>query len=36
MYGRESPWKHIPAGRLAAWGRKPWLAFTLGSRFRKP
>ena len=35
MYGRESQWKHIPAG-LAAWGRKPWLAFTLGSRFRKP
>jgi uncharacterized protein (TIGR03083 family) len=36
MYGRESQWKHIPAGRMAAWGRKPWLAFTLGSRFRKP
>lgn len=36
MYGRESQWKHIPAGRLAAWGRKPWLAFTLASRFRKP
>jgi uncharacterized protein (TIGR03083 family) len=36
MYGRESQWKHIPAGRLAAWGRRPWLAFTLSSRFRKP
>ncbi len=36
MYGRESQWKHIPVGRLVAWGRKPWLAFTLGSRFRRP
>ncbi len=36
MYGRESQWKLIATGRLAAWGRKPWLAFTLISRFRKP
>lgn len=36
MYGREPQWKLIATGRLAAWGRKPWLAFTLTSRFRKP
>jgi uncharacterized protein (TIGR03083 family) len=36
MYKRDSQWPHIAAGRLAAWGRKPWLAFTLGRRFRNP
>ena len=36
MYGREPQWKLIATGRLAAWGRKPWLAFTLGSRFQRP
>jgi uncharacterized protein (TIGR03083 family) len=36
MYGRESQWRHIPAGRLVAWGRKPWLALTLSSRFLRP
>jgi uncharacterized protein (TIGR03083 family) len=36
MYRRESQWKHILGGRLAAWGRRPWLALTLTSRFRKP
>ena len=36
MYRRESQWKHISAGRLVAWGHKPWLAFTLVSRFHRP
>jgi len=36
MYRRESQWKHILVGRLAAWGRKPWLAPTLISRFHAP
>jgi hypothetical protein len=31
----ESQWKLIATGRLAAWGR-PWLAFTLRSRFHNP
>jgi uncharacterized protein (TIGR03083 family) len=36
VYTRESQWKHIATGRLTAWGRRPWLAFTLTSRFHKP
>jgi len=33
---RESPWKHIARGRLAAWGRRPWLALSLVDRFHTP
>lgn len=36
FYARESQWKHIATGRMLAWGRKPWLALTLTSRFHKP
>lgn len=36
LYGRESQWKHITKGRLVAWGRRPWLAFTLADRFHTP
>jgi SCP-2 sterol transfer family len=36
VYARESQWKHIATGRLTAWGGRPWLAFTLTSRFHKP
>jgi uncharacterized protein (TIGR03083 family) len=36
MYAREPQWKYIATGRLIAWGRKPWLALTLGNRFQKP
>jgi uncharacterized protein (TIGR03083 family) len=36
LYARESQWKHIATGRMLAWGRKPWLALTLTSRFHKP
>ncbi len=36
MYAREPQWKYIATGRLIAWGRKPWLALTLGGRFQKP
>jgi uncharacterized protein (TIGR03083 family) len=35
-YRRESQWKHIATGRMLAWGRKPWLALTLPSRFHEP
>jgi uncharacterized protein (TIGR03083 family) len=36
IYTRESQWKLIATGQLAAWGRRPWLAFTLRSRFHTP
>jgi uncharacterized protein (TIGR03083 family) len=36
FYGRESQWKHIARGKLVAWGRRPWLAFTLADRFHTP
>lgn len=36
IYAREPQWKLITTGRLAAWGRRPWLAFTLRSRFHTP
>jgi Mycothiol maleylpyruvate isomerase N-terminal domain len=36
LYRRESQWRHIAAGRMVAWGRRPWLALTLTSRFHKP
>jgi uncharacterized protein (TIGR03083 family) len=35
-YAREPQCKHIATGRMLAWGRKPWLALTLPSRFHKP
>jgi uncharacterized protein (TIGR03083 family) len=35
-YRREPQWKHIATGRIAAWGRRPWLALTLPSRFHTP
>jgi hypothetical protein len=33
LYGRESQWPAVLRGRLVAFGRKPWLAFGLSSRF---
>ena len=36
FYGRETQWKQIATGRMLAWGRKPWLALTLTSRFHSP
>jgi uncharacterized protein (TIGR03083 family) len=36
FYGRQSQWPHIARGRLLAWGRRPWLAFTLADRFHNP
>ena len=36
MCERESPLKLIASGGLAAWRRKPWLAFTFVSRLREP
>jgi hypothetical protein len=35
-YRREPQWKHIATGRMLAWGRRPWLAPTLVSRFHAP
>ena len=36
FYRRQSQWPHIARGHLLAWGRRPWLAFTLANRFHKP
>jgi hypothetical protein len=36
LYRRQSQWRHIAAGRLLAWGRKPWLAPTFAGRFQQP
>lgn len=36
FYRRQSQWRHIARGRMLAWGRRPWLAFTLAGRFHKP
>jgi hypothetical protein len=36
FYRRQSQWPHIAAGRLLAWGRRPWLALTLADRFHQP
>ena len=36
FYGRQSQWPHIARGHLLAWGRRPWLAFTLTTRFHNP
>lgn len=35
-YGRIEPWRAVATGRLAAWGRRPWLAAGLTRRFRPP
>jgi hypothetical protein len=36
FYRRESQWRHVAAGRMLAWARRPWLALTLTSRFHQP
>jgi uncharacterized protein (TIGR03083 family) len=36
LYRRQSHWRHLAAGRMLAWGRRPWLALTLTSRFHRP
>ena len=36
LYKRRSQWPAITRGRLFAWGRRPWLAFTLAGRFHQP
>jgi uncharacterized protein (TIGR03083 family) len=36
LYRRQGQWRYIAAGKLLAWGRRPWLAFTLTRRFHKP
>ena len=36
LYRRQPQWRHIAAGRLLAWGRKPWLALTFADRFQQP
>jgi hypothetical protein len=36
LYGRTGPLAPALAGRILAWGRRPWLAFTLPARFRRP
>jgi len=36
MYRRQSQWRPIFRGRLAAWGRRPWLALNLADKFYKP
>ena len=36
FYRRQSQWPHILRGRMLAWGRRPWLAFTLADRFHAP
>jgi uncharacterized protein (TIGR03083 family) len=35
-YRRRSPWRFIPTGGLIAWGRRPWLGFSLARRFHRP
>jgi len=36
LYGRSGPLTPALTGRILAWGRRPWLALTLPSLFRKP
>jgi len=36
VYKRISQWPAILTGKLFAYGRRPWLAFTFGSRFHQP
>lgn len=33
---RQSQWSHIAAGRLVAWGRRPWLGLRLAGLVRSP
>ena len=36
LYQRRSQWPAIARGKLLAWGRRPWLAFSLAGRFHQP
>lgn len=36
LYRRQSPWRAAATGRVVAWGRRPWLAFSLADRFCLP
>jgi uncharacterized protein (TIGR03083 family) len=36
LYKRRPQWRAIARGRMLAWGRRPWLAFSLGGRFYQP
>lgn len=36
LYRRLSPWRAALTGRVAAWGVRPWLAFSLADRFYRP
>jgi hypothetical protein len=36
LYKRRSQWPAIARGKLLAWGRRPWLAFSLAGRFHQP
>jgi uncharacterized protein (TIGR03083 family) len=36
LYKRRPQWRAIARGRMLAWGRRPWLAFSLGGRFHQP
>jgi len=36
LYRRLSPWRAALTGRVLAWGRRPWLAFSLADRFYLP
>jgi uncharacterized protein (TIGR03083 family) len=36
LYRRIGHWPAIATGRLAAWGRRPWLALSFVDRFHKP
>jgi uncharacterized protein (TIGR03083 family) len=36
LYSRLSPWRAALTGRVVAWGRRPWLAFSLVDRFYLP
>jgi uncharacterized protein (TIGR03083 family) len=36
VYRRRSQWPQIAAGRLLAWGRRPWLALSFVRRFHQP
>ena len=35
-FGRKSQWASIGAGKVVAWGRKPWLALKFGKLFHSP
>ena len=36
LYRRRSPWHAALTGRVVAWGRRSWLAFSLADRFYLP